>query len=635
MAGLLALAPSFAFSASHLEMARQLAKGGSAQAAIPEYEAALEESPREPALWAELGEARLTSGQPKLAVKDFQKALSFDPGREKAQRGLAQALETSGETNRAMLEWRRVAASASPEGKLEAETHIGKLLKQLGLDVPVVAAKPAATVSKSAKPEATKHEAPKKPTAEVKEGHNSAKAPESDKDPAYRKGLEEYHAGKKDAALEEFRKALQKRPGHPGAYLHAGIIRFEKNDAEKARFNLSRANHPFYKAQSLYWLARVDEKAGKKSQAMNGYKKALELGLDTDLAADAKKRLGTESAPAAAHAKENPHPAAPEAHPAAAQPSAPILHELSPAALPDTVRRLYSWNAPWVPFPALDPKDPATAQYSEAGEKRKTKKSDDALEVLRQIQVKHPNSTAAQTALLATAVVQYDMGLYDNAIASSAAFLKDSPKSDLTPQAQFLTALAQLRAGKSKDAVDVLTRMGTRSTGFPSESQRLSALAQGQSLTGKRTEAASTLRAAFAQESNTDQKRALALRTYREYQAIRAGAQALPLLQEALKTCDKSEACQRISVAKADLSFQSGGGKAALPDYQKIVATWPESPDAAWSRYQIGNCQQQLGKNDLAALAWKEAAQSNSYWGQQAKFRLEELAWRNQSGSRP
>lgn len=634
MTGLLALAPSIAFSASHLEMARQLAKGGSAQAAVPEYEAALEESPREPALWAELGEARLTSGQPKLAIKDFQKALSFDPGREKALRGLAQALETSGETNRALLEWRRVAASASPEGKTEAEAHIAKLLKQLGLDVPAAPAKLTAKVAATAKPtkaEAAKHETPKKPAAEVKEGHNSSKAPDTDKDPSYRKGLEDYHAGKKDAALEEFRKALQKHPGHPGAYLHAGIIRFEKNDAEKARFNLSRATHPYYKAQALYWLARVDEKAGKKTAATSGYKKALELGLEADLATDAKKRLGSETAPAAAHAKEEAHPA-PEAHAAA---TAPAVHESSPAALPDTVRRLFSWNAPWVPFPTLDPKDPAASQYAEAGEKRKVKKSDDALEVLRQIQVKHPNSASAQSALLATAVVQYDMGLYDNAIATCAAFLKDAPKSEQAPLAQFLTALAQLRTGKSKDAVEGLVRMGARTSGYPSEALRLSALAQGQSLSGKRTEAASTLRSAFAQESNTDQKRALALRTYREYQAIRAGAQALPLLQEALKSCDKSEACQRISVAKADLSFQSGGGKAALADYQRIVSTWPESPDAAWSRYQIGNCQQQLGKHDLAAQAWKEAAQSNSYWGQQAKFRLEELAWRNQAGSRP
>ncbi|MEN9354890.1 MAG: Tetratricopeptide repeat, partial [Fibrobacterota bacterium] len=82
LGGLLALIPSLALAATHLETARQLSRSGSAAAAIPEYEAALEESPREPSLWMELGDARLQAGQAKAAAKAYQKALGLDPGRE-------------------------------------------------------------------------------------------------------------------------------------------------------------------------------------------------------------------------------------------------------------------------------------------------------------------------------------------------------------------------------------------------------------------------------------------------------------------------------------------------------------------------------------------------------------------------
>lgn len=640
------MVPSLTFAGGHLETARKLVRSGSPAAAIPEYEAALEESPREPSLWMEMGDVRLQAGQAKAAAKAYQKTLTLDPGREKAIRGLALSLEKSGETSRSLLEWRRLS-QVSQDGRAEAEAHIAALMN--GQAAPAAVAKPA---EKEREAPAKSKVAADKPTqahAEVpapKEGHNTAKQPALDKEAIFQKGLELYRGGKKDAALEEFRKVLQKHPGHSGAYYFAGLIRNEKNDPEKAKFNLSRAKDAFYRPRALYWLARIDEKAGKKSPASSGYRKALELGLDAELSQDAKKRLEAlggaagakekvaahgEKGKPAAHGAEKGHEA-PAAH-VAATPAAQAEH--APPALPDTVRKLYSWNAPWIPFPAVPATDAPGKFLAEAAEKRKAKKGDDALEALRQLQVRHPNTPAASAALLGTAIVQYDMGLYDNAIASSEAFLKDNAKSEFAPQAQFLTAISQLRAGHSKEALEQISRLGARSgPSFPSEAVRLSALAQAQSLSGKRTDAASTLRAAFGMESNPDQKRGLALRAYREYQAIRAGSQALPLVQEALKGCDKSEACQRLSVAKADLTFQSAGGKGALEDYRKVVSSWPESPDAAWARYQIGNCLLQQGHSDQAAAAWKEAAQSTSYWGQQAKFRLEELAWRKPTGSK-
>jgi len=656
LGGLLVLAPSLTFAGGHLETARKLVRSGSPAAAIPEYEAALEESPREPSLWMEMGDVRLQAGQAKAAAKAYQKTLTLDPGREKAIRGLALSLEKSGETSRSLLEWRRLS-QVSQDGRAEAEAHIAALMN--GQTAPAAVSKPAEkereapAKAKAAEKPAEAHAEAHAEAPAVKEGHNAAKQPALDKEALFQKGLELYRGGKKDAALEEFRKVLQKHPGHSGAYYFAGLIRNEKNDPEKAKFNLSRAKDAFYRPRALYWLARIDEKAGKKGPASSGYRKALELGLDAELSQDAKKRLealggsagAKEKAPAhgekgnpAAHGAEKGHEAAAPAHAetsahGAAPSAAPAEH--APPALPDTVRKLYSWNAPWIPFPAISAADAPGKFFAEAAEKRKAKKGDDALEALRQLQVRHPNTPASSAALLGTAIVQYDMGLYDNAIASSEAFLKDNAKSEFASQAQFLTAVSQLRAGRSKEALEQISRLGARSgPSFPGEAVRLSALAQAQSLSGKRTDAASTLRAAFGMESNLDQKRALALRAYREYQAIRAGTQALPLVQEALKGCDKSEACQRLSVAKADLTFQSAGGKGALEDYRKVVSTWPESPDAAWARYQIGNCLLQQGRSDQAAAAWKEAAQSTSYWGQQAKFRLEELAWRKPTGSK-
>ena len=564
-------------------------------------------------MWVELGETRLAASQAKPAIKDFQKALTLDPGRVRAMRGLARSLESSGDPNRALLEWRRVATGSQGAEKAEAETHINALLKQVGLGV-----------SEAEAPTSTAPGAPTTAEAPVKEGHNTAKAPDADKDQLFKSGVDAYRAGKKDAALETFRKVLQKHPGHAGAYYYAGLIRFEKNDADKAKFNLSRATGPYYRPRALYWLSRIDEKAGRKAQAQAGFRKALEMGLEPDLAADAKKRLSGLHAAAPAHLTNG------KSHPAVAEPTE---REARPAAYPDTLRHFSSWNPPAVPFPALEAKDPAARTFADAAEKRKAKRYDDALEVMRQVQVRYPNTPASQAALLGTGVIQYDMGLFDNVIASCDAFLKEGSRSDLAAQGKFLKALSQLRSGHPKESQENFALPSHK--GFPPEAVRQSALAQAQSLSGKRAEAASTLRTAFGQETDPVQRRSLALRAYREYQAVHAGPQALPIVQEALKGCDKSSACLRLSVAKADLSYQSSAYKNALDEYTHIAAAWPESLDAPWARYQAGNCHLRQGHSNLAAQAWKDAARSTSYWGQQAKFRLEELAWRNQAGNRP
>lgn len=576
--------------------------------AIPEFVQAVEASPSSSGLWTELGEARMAAGQSRSAVSDLSRAVKLDPSSTRAQKALANAVEASGNPQRALIEWRRLSQIADgPEQDL-ANSHVNALLGSLGQPIP--AEKPVSKAAAAQTPQSSAKATPAAPPPSPKDA--AKKAPKAT--PDLQKALDAWKAGKRDEALEAIRTIVRSKPT-PEAWYWGGVMRFEEKSWDKADFNLKKSvDDPKLSGKAWYWLGRSAEAQGKKSNAKDAYKKSLQKDPSGEFSADAKARL-------------EPAAGAKPAAPVADEPY--VAPETTPPALPDSLRDLWTWNAPAVAIPSVDA-SPAGKLLDDASRQIKAGQNDLALSTIESIKMKYPGTPAADLTPLATAIADLAMGLPPLALVNATEFLKAHPDHTNAPLAKFVSAVAMLRVGKADSATTLLASFHPGANDGWTEAAHQSAIAQGLREQKRYGEAASALRQAFQAEKSAREKRSLALRAVRENKSAGTPVQALPLVVEAVKGCDKSGACMHLAVAQGDLQMQAGNPAEALPIYLGIARDWPNGPETAWALYQVGTAQLKLRKPEQAASAWKTLIEKHpgSYWASQARLRLEDALWR-------
>lgn len=593
-------------------LARRLIAGGDAQRAIPEFVQALETSPSNALLWTELGEARLSTGQAKSATGDFSRAVKLDPSSVRAQKGLATAVEASGNHQRALIEWRRLSQITEGPDRSFADSRVDALLGKLGMGVP---AKTPAT-SKPAAPASAKPHAEAKPSPSPKAAANApGKA-----SPELQKALDAWKAGKRDQALESIRTIIRSHPT-PEAWYWGGVMRIEEKAWDKADFNLKKAaDDPKLAGRAWYWLGRSAEGQGKKGAAKEAFQKSLQKDPSGEFAADIKARLESPAPGDAGKPQGSDHEAAP---------TEPVVHETAPPLVADSLRELWTWNPPEVAIPPFDA-TPAGKLLGDASRQLKAGQTDLALSSIESLKMKYPGTPASEASVLATAIVNLAMGLHPLAATNAQTFLRDLPDHPRAPLARFVLALAMLRQGRPDSATSLLASFKPKPDDGWSEADHQSAIAQGLRLQKRHAEAASALRLAFQAEKDTRRKRSLALRSVRDNQSAGTPAQALPLVIDARKGCDKGGACMHLTVAEGDLQMLANLPSKALPAYAQVVRDWSSSPEAPWAMYQIGTAHFKLGKSQEAADAWQKLIEKHpgSYWASQAKLRMEDALWR-------
>lgn len=611
----LALSGTLLAQEDRAALARRLMSAGDPARAVPEFVQAVEASPSSSALWTELGEARLAAGQVKPAISDLARAVKLDPSSVRAQKGLASAVEASGNAQRALIEWRRVAQLSDGPDRDLADARVRTQLEKLGLPVPA-ANRPAKTTPATADnppPPTPVHAAPSPTGPAPKEAAKTAKGA-----PPVQQALDAWKAGKRDQALEQIRTIVRSKPTSE-AWYWGGVMRIEEKAWDKADFNLKKAvEDPKFAGRAWYWLGRSAEGQGKRAAAREAFQKSLQKEPSGEFAADIKARLASPAAGTTEPPKPN--------H---SEPAAAVSTEASPPLMPDSLRELWSWSPPEIAIPSSDA-TPAGQLLADAARQLKARQTDLALSSIESLKMKFPGTPAAEASVLATAIVNLEMGLHALAITNAQTFLRDYPDHYRAPLARFVIAIAQLRQGRADSATPLLASMKPKPDAGWTEADHQSAIAQGLRLQKRYAEAASALRLAFQAEKDPRRKRSLALRAVRDNRAAGTPAQALPLVAEARKSCDKGGACMHLAVADADLQAAAGAPEKALALYGQIARDWPHGSETPWARYQSGTMLLRTGKPDEAARAWKELVDKHpgSYWAGQARLRMEDALWR-------
>lgn len=592
-------------------LARKLVASGEPARAIPEFVQAIEAAPSNAGLWTDLGEARLAAGQTRPAISDLSRAVKLEPSSVRAQKSLATAVEASGNPQRAILEWRRLSQISEGADQDLANARVAALLETLGLALPGGKSSRPGAHAVVAPPKATPSARP--PVPQPKESAKKA----SKEAPELQKALDAWKAGKRNEALEMIRTIVRSHPT-PEAWYWGGVMRFEEKSWDKADFNLKKSvDDPKFSGKAWYWLGRSAEARGKSASAKEAYRKSLQKEPAGEFAADIKARLEP-----SADAKGD--------KPSAATREAPeVVPETVPPVLPDSLRESWSWNPPDIAIPAVDA-SPAGKLMEDAARQLKAGQHDLALSSIESVKMKYPGTPAADLASLGTAIANLAMGLPPLALANAREFLKEHPDHPRARLARFVSALALLRIGHSDSATTILSAFHPEGKDGWTEAAHQSAIAQGLRQQKRFAEAASALRLAFQSEKDSRTRRSLALRAVRDNKSAGTPVQALPMVVEARKGCDKGGACMHLAVAQADLEMLSGNPAQAISGYQQVARDWPSGPETPWALYQIGTAQLKLRKPDEAAASWKTLVEKHpgSYWASQARLRMEDALWR-------
>lgn len=614
MIGILGLVFSLALAAGdeRLENARRLAASGQNLTAIAEFQKALESSPTDAGVWAELGRCRLAAGQAPAAVSDLSRAARLAPTDLAVQKSLAEASEKAGNPQRALVEWRRMAQISQGAEQREAEAKVEAILQAMGQ------APRAAEVDShpAAEPARAKAEAKAPPSSSPKAVANAATAGQDVK-----KAVELWKKGERDKALEILRSTIKKSPTAE-AYYVAGVIRLEEKKLDMAEFNLRKAtSDKKVGGDAWYWLGRTLEARKKPKEAKEAFKKSLEAAPKGEFATEARARL------------EEPkveHPKTTDTTKAKTQAKGePVRPEPAPQAIPDSLKSPYSWHAPVLSFPKGDGSE-AGKLLEEAAKLSGQKQNDLALSTIDQLKLKESSSPSAELTGLVSGIVYDAMGLPSNTISQVQGFLKDHPQNPLADYGRFVEGIAFLKVGKPDSAALLLGPLPIAPKGgLWTESARQSAMGEALRLGGKHKEAVAALKLAFADETDARRRQSIALRLFRSAKKAQLPKEAVDPLTEARKGCDKSGSCLEVLVSLADLHWGGNRPEPARALYEEIAKTWPGSPETPWALYQIGTTLAQQGKRAEAQAAWKSLAERHpgSYWAAQARLRLEDAVW--------
>ncbi len=225
--------------------------------AINEYQLAIAEAPRVPALYFGLGTTYLNMGRYRDAIQQLKTAVSIDPDYYDAYINLGVSYEKSGDLERAEMAYRR-AAALQPDNK-QPFAHLGELY--MGQDKPQLAAQNFTRV---------------------------VDIDSTDYTTLAKLGVLYGRAGDTATAFAYFRRALTINPGYGAGYLNWGNIELVNGDTAAAieKYNAAKGRgrtlvEPYFNLAVLYMRLGDRQKALLNIDSLlminPNYQRALEL----------------------------------------------------------------------------------------------------------------------------------------------------------------------------------------------------------------------------------------------------------------------------------------------------------------------------------------------------------------------
>lgn len=478
--------------------------------------------------------------------------------------------------------------------------------------------------------------------------------------------LADYQAGRKTQALEKLRGILRRDPSHTGAYYLGGMIRYELGDFEKAQTNFEKATSDPEKGYNAhYYLGRIHQRQNRKAEALKAYETYASLTASSNGKAQAQKQidllrreLGAIADPSdkeksvsdksvTAHTNQAKSPQPKSAPLSSTGDKTATSQEAKSAPAPDTATRGSVVAA--LVAEALDESllylIPDSAGISgrklrEAHAFMRRERFEKATQTLQQVVAAYGGSENAEVAGLNLAALYVKLGLGEEARARLQTFAEGAPERTLRYMglANYLMGRAYLLSKDAESAVKAeqyLLKVKAQESFAPTQAELSWQLA----MTGLRLSDPNK-RALYLEKAvthNTSPVRLAELKLRLGQHNIRDGRlpKAEEWLQGVAEHCSNPGSapfCEEAALRLADLAFRRGDAKGALSRYQAFLKAYPQSGDAAWAQYQIGNAYKSVQRFSDALNAYQRVLDNwpDSYWSAQAKWQREDTQWQRE-----
>jgi tetratricopeptide (TPR) repeat protein len=590
---------SFLFANIRLELAKKYVTQQEFSKAMKEYKGYMLENPQDGSIYPEVAKLYLSLNNTGQAQVYFQKVLAKEVNHALSLKGVGDILYSKGNLEQALKFYRKYDLT-SKKAHETIQPKIDKIVALLKSGKPLTSLnKPDTNAASNLQP-------------------NLAGQAERYQTDEFKKGFTAYQAGQNTKALGHWRKVLKKDPGNPGAYYFAGVNRYNLGELDKAEYNLKRSfSYPDKGFNAHYYLGRIHEKRGEKQKAIAHYEKYIPLTKSKSGKNNVKNKLAKlkgGSSKSSIVSKNNDSV------------KAPLLKNKT------TDKKLivkenkngirFIWN-----------EGQGLEQVEEAWNKFNNENINDAINLLKEVNLSYPTSDNARNAQLNLLALYTQLGLDKSIVNLSKMMRRVKPKEPILSSILFYEVGAHLRMGDKKSAQAKLEKVKANESSGPLPKDLLKM----QTLVFKKTKqplaAIDKIKESITKETDPSQKRDLKFQLAREYLDVGKNANADKYLGEIIENCkDKDKMCRKAAYLRADVTFKNKEWNKAKEFYELALNQFPDSIDAAWGQYQIGNILRHKKDYRSAMKAYNVVVENfpRSYWAEQALWKRDDAIWRKE-----
>ncbi len=566
---------------------------------------------------------RLDQKKIKLAAYELKKALEYKKDWPEAQYLLAKCFTQIPNNEKALVEWRRYTQiTKDDDKKAEAENNIKKLMvilrkkEGLGTTITTPEKKLAVTTSKKTEKKLKNTTVSQKTTGNLYEDKN------------YKKGLKLYNNKQYDQALKFFVKAIKKYPNHPGAYYYAGAIRYNQKKYKMAEINFKKSySFPEFGFNSHFYLGLIFEKTNKIDPAINHFKEYVKLTKSTSGKREALLHINK------------------------------LLKKAKYVTIKETNNRRDTYNRedtyskktlPLKPVVySIDDLLSFTIEDTTIGDGRlmmnavnlfRSGKYEEALRTFKTVLLRSPQGILADDAIYNIGICYMKLKLYDNAQNQFNQLSTTHPNSKLIPRAEYIKGIAELEKDEYATAEKIF-RKWIRSS-YPKKGLLAHAYGRlGDALVkqDKIKDGIDAYKASLPFLKTGKSKLPVLFAIGENYENLGNESKASSYYEKVINIGSKiglSTYVHDSYLKMGDYLYRNKKYDKSKYYYDKFMGTYLESKDIPWAKFQIGNIYRNKNLLDSAVIAYKNLIieYPESYWTEQAKWKLDDTIWQNEYG---
>ncbi|MDG5814817.1 tetratricopeptide repeat protein [Chitinispirillales bacterium ANBcel5] len=568
-----------------------------------------------------LAEIHSLQNNPRLVIYYLQEALTYNPGWGKAHKMLAQAYEQDGQIQRAINELQQYMQSADPAERDSIQLTIDSFITRVG------GVEQATEIDQNVLEEPSDNI--KRDTTDEQVDRDSADSEQQDEDDTdpevdrlFSKAVDYYNHNKYDSAIAAIRACLKVKPGHPGAYYYAGLIRRKKGQNRMARINFQRGlNHPNLGINGHFYLGKIFGEKKNYNEAVKHLRAYIENARNEKHITKARTLLDQYSPLVSETTRKNDQTKETSV-------GYDVIEKRHYAPIEIRIDSLLSMMT-------VDTLTDVGQKLLNGIRGFKSDRFDRAVNEFRKVLVENPQGSLAAHSIYNIGICFYKMRLYKDAQNQFEQFLDRFPNNRFAPNSMFLKTMCYQQRSDFETAERLwrhFIREYRQHEWVPLAWERLGDTYVHLADLRKAIEA-------YNQALNLSKSVSDKVYTYYKrgnvFRLLENSRRAADSYKSAIKLGEDNNVYLRVpdSYYKlADLKFKQRNFQKALPLYQRVTRKYPSFHETPWGLFQIANIHRNLMEFQNAVDVYKKLIEHHSqdYWARQAEWKLEDTIWEHE-----